>query len=190
LRGDNELLLRVAFHKSGQEKWKYVAQMLALSDGFRGQIVDVTPSDPYATEDPFTVEYRILQAKFVDWSKKTVRLPAILPLPGLPDRPAAGQIENKTPIELGTPLDIDLEATIHLPAGSVAQAPAGISVKRDYATFSARYSAEGSVLHAWRNLHFLASELPASRATDLNAFLNTIQSDQSQLFSVEPAGQK
>src|SRR5262249_12511924 len=47
LRGDNELLLRVAFHKTEREKWKDVAQMLALSDGFRGTITNVTASDPY-----------------------------------------------------------------------------------------------------------------------------------------------
>src|SRR6185369_15505868 len=68
IRGDNELLLRVAFHKAEKEKWKDVAQMLALSDGFRGQIVNVTASDPYATKEPFTVEYEISQPKFVDWS--------------------------------------------------------------------------------------------------------------------------
>jgi hypothetical protein len=190
LRGDNELLLRVAFHKTEKEKWKDVAQMLALSDGFRGQIVNVTASDPYATEEPFTVEYEIAQPKFVDWSKKTVRIPAILPLPGLPDAPTPAQIEAKKPIELGTPLAIDLEATIELPAGATAQAPIGTTVNRDYATFTSNYSVQGNTLRAARSLHFIASELPASRATDFDAFLHAVQSDQSQLFTVQPAPQK
>jgi hypothetical protein len=56
LRGDNELLLRVAFHKTAKEKWKDVAQLLAVSDGFRGQITNVTASDPYSTKEPFVVE--------------------------------------------------------------------------------------------------------------------------------------
>jgi hypothetical protein len=183
LRGDNELLLRVAFHKTEKEKWKDVAQMLALSDGFRGQIVNVAASDPYSTNEPFRVEYEISQPKFVDWSKKIVRIPPILPLPGLPDAPTAAQIEAKKPIEMGTPLSIDLEATIELPAGATAQAPIGTTVNRDYATFSSKYSAQGNILRASRSLHFLASELPASRATDFNAFLHAVQSDQTQLFS-------
>jgi hypothetical protein len=187
LRGDNELLLRVAFHKTSKEKWKDVAQMLALSDGFRGQITNVTASDPYATKEPFTVEYEISQPKFVDWSKKTVRVPAILPLPGLPDPPTAAQLESKKPIDLGTPLAIDLDATIELPAGATAQAPIGTSVNRDYATFSSKYSAQGNVLHASRSLHFISSELPAARAGDLNAFLHAVQSDQTQLFTITPA---
>ncbi len=47
-----------------------------------------TASDPYETHDPFTVEYEITQPKFVDWSNKAVRIPAFLPLLGLPDPPA------------------------------------------------------------------------------------------------------
>jgi len=190
LRGENELTLRVAFHKTEKEKWKEVAQMLALSDGFRGRIENVTASDPYATSEPFTVEYEISQPKFVDWSKKTVRIPAILPLPGLPDAPTAAQIEAKKSIELGTPLAIDLEATVGLPAGATAQAPIGTTVNRDYATFSSKYSVQGNVLHASRSLHFLSSQLSAARATDLNAFLHAVQSDQSQLFTVQSPTQK
>ena len=187
LRGDNELLLRVAFHQTPIEKWKDVAQMLALSDGFRGQIVNVTTSDPSATKEPFTVEYEISQLKFVDWSKKTVRIPAILPLPGLPDPVIAAQAQAKNPIRLGTPLVINLEATIELPAGATAQAPIGTAVNRDYATFSSKYSAPGNILQASRSYHFLSSELPASRANDLNAFLHAVQSDQTQLFTITPA---
>jgi hypothetical protein len=190
LRGDNELMLRVAFHQTSKEKWKDVAQMLALSDGFRGQIVNVVASDPYATKEPFSVEYEISQPKFVDWSKKTIRIPAILPLPGLPDPPTAAQTSSGKAIELGTPLAIDLNATIKLPAGATAQAPIGTAVTRDYATFSSKYSAQGNTLHATRSLHFISSELPASRAADLNAFLHAVQSDQTQLFSVQPAPQK
>jgi len=37
MRGENELLLRITFHQSPREKWKEVAQLLALSDGFRAK---------------------------------------------------------------------------------------------------------------------------------------------------------
>src|SRR3982074_3036281 len=76
MRGENELLLRITFHQSPREKWKEVAQLLALSDGFRGKVTSVTASDPYATKEPFSVEYEITQPKFVDWAKKSVRIPA------------------------------------------------------------------------------------------------------------------
>jgi hypothetical protein len=191
LRGDNELLLRVAFHQTPKEKWKDVAQLLAISDGFRGTITNVTASDPYATHEAFSVEYEISQPQFVDWSKKTVRIPALLPLPGLPEaEPAATGNSAKKSIDLGTPLDIDLEATLQLPIGSTAQAPTGTSVERDYATFSSKYSVEGNTLHATRKLHFILREIPAARAADWNAFLHAVQSDQTQLFTLQPPATK
>ena len=49
MRGENELLLRVAFHQAAREKWKDVAQLMSLSDGFRGKILSASASDPYDT---------------------------------------------------------------------------------------------------------------------------------------------
>jgi len=104
LRGDNELLLRVAFHQAPKEKWKDLAQLLSLSDGFRGKVTSVTASDPSATREPFTLDYEITVPKFVDWSKNPVHIPALLPQIGLPDPPAKPSPgADASPIELGTP---------------------------------------------------------------------------------------
>ena len=194
MRGENELLLRVAFHQTPKEKWNEVAQLLALSDGFRGQITNVTASDPYATKEPFTVEYQIAQPKFVDWSRKPIRIPALLPqvsMPDLPVKPAPGAAAS--PIELGTPLDVETSVTLHLPPGTTAQTPVGTSVERDYASFSSKYGAfdaEFSSVHvvtitAYRHVSFLLREIPGSRAADYNAFLHAVQSDQAQLFTLD-----
>jgi Domain of Unknown Function with PDB structure (DUF3857) len=185
MRGDNELLLRLAFHQSPKEKWKELAQLLSISDGFRGQITTVTASDPYATKEPFTVEYEITQPKFVDWSKKSVRIPALLPQLGLPDppaKPAAGGAPS--PIELGTPLEVETHATLHLPPGTTVSAPTGTSVQRDYATFTSQYSLNGQTITASRRIRFLSRELPAKRSADYNAFLRAVQNDQAQDFTL------
>jgi Domain of Unknown Function with PDB structure (DUF3857) len=193
LRGDNELLLRLAFHQTLKEKWKDVANLLAISDGFRGQITRVNASDPTATHDPFTVEYELSQPKFVDWTKNPVRIPALLPQIGVPDPPSRNATGPNAPkIELGTPLDVDTHVTLHLPAGTTVEAPAGTSVTRDYATFSSTYSAKLNTLTATRHVNFLARELPAERAADYNAFFRTLQNDQTQRFTLfaptTPAG--
>jgi hypothetical protein len=185
LRGDNELLLRVAFHQTAKEKWKDVAGLLAISDGFRGQVTSVNVSDPLATKDPFTVEYEITQAKFVDWSKKPVRIPALLPQIGLPDPPAkqaAGEAART--IELGTPLDVDTQMTLKLPAGTTAQTPAGTSVERDYAKFSSKYSTLANTVTASRRVNFLLREIPGERAMDYSAFVRAVQSDQAQVITL------
>lgn len=186
LRGDNELLLRIAFHQTPKEGWKEIAQLLAFSDGFRGKITKVEASDPYATKEPFTVDYEISQPKFADWSKKPVRIPALLPQIGLPDAPAktvAGA--GMPPIELGTPLEVEAHAVLHLPKGTTARAPIGVSVSRDYATFASQYSAGSETLRATRHVNFLLRELPAERTADYNSFRRAVQNDEAQEFTLE-----
>jgi Domain of Unknown Function with PDB structure (DUF3857)/Transglutaminase-like superfamily len=186
MRGENELLLRATFHKTPKEKWKEVGQILSLTDGFRGQVTGLTASDPFATKEPFTFEYQLDQPKFVDWSKKTVRLPVLLPQLGLPDPPAKPPSGSATvPIELGTPLEVDTQLTLRLPPGSAATAPVGTSVERDYATYSSQYSVNGSTITASRHVKFILRQVPADRAADYNAFLHAVQSDEAQDFTIE-----
>ena len=185
MRGENELLLRVAFHQSAREKWKDVAQLMSLSDGFRGKILSVSASDPYDTRHPFSVDYQITQPKFVDWSKQPVRIPAMLPLLGLPDPPGkSADGAPAGPIELGTPLSVDTKLTLRVPPNVSIEGPTGTSVERDYATFASHYAAEGNVIFASRHINFLLRELPATRTADYNAFLHAVQTDQSQLFTL------
>jgi len=186
LRGDNELLLRVAFHQSPKEKWKELAQLLSISDGFRGQVTSVSASDPYATKEPFTLDYEITQPKFVDWSKKPMRIPALLPqfgLPAPPAKPAAGAATS--PIELGTPLEVETRMTLHLPPGTTATPPTGTAVQRDYATFASQYSAKGLAVTASRHIQFLLRQVPADRAADYNAFLRAVLNDEAQDFTLD-----
>ena len=185
LRGENELLLRVAFHQTPKEKWKDVANLLAISDGFRGQVTTAEASDPAETADPFTVEYELTQLKFVDWSKKPARIPALLPQISLPDPPlvsAAGQ--SASAIELGTPLEVQTSMTLHLPTGTTVETPPGTSVARDYATFTSKYSSAQNTVVASRRIAFLHRALPADRAADYAAFLHAVQNDQSQKFTL------
>ena len=188
LRGENELLLRVAFHKSPKEKWKDIATLLAISDGFRGLVTDVDASEPTATEEPFTVEYQLTQLKFVDWSKKPVRIPALLPQIALPDQPPPAALGKTAPkIELGTPLNVQTSMTLELPAGTTVQTPAGTSVVRDYATYESKYSSTQNSVVATRRIDFLKREIDGDRALDYNAFLHAVQNDQAQRFALIPA---
>ena len=185
MRGDNELVLRMAFHQTPKERWNEVAGLLALSDGFRGHIESVKPSDPMETKDPFTVEYEITQPKFVDWSKKPVRIPALLPQIALPDAP--GNAAEK--IELGTPLDVETSLTLRLPAGTTLQTPPATSVSRDYATYASKYDGHLNTLTASRHVRFLLREIPGDRAADYNAFTRAVQLDQAQAIGLFPPEQ-
>jgi Domain of Unknown Function with PDB structure (DUF3857)/Transglutaminase-like superfamily len=186
LRGDNELLLRVAFHQTAREKWQDLAQLLSISDGFRGKVASVNASDPLATRQAFTIDYEIAMPKFVDWSKRPVRIPALLPQVGLPDMPARVDGSAATQaIDLGTPLDVETQATLELPLGTTAHAPTGTSVERDYATFSSKYGVQDVTVTASRRVHFLLREVPAARVADYKAFMHAVQNDEAQDFMLE-----
>ena len=132
------------------------------------------------------MEYEISQPKFVDWSKKPVRIPALLPQISLPDPPARAAAGGKAPnIELGTPLDVETRMTLRLPAGTTVQTPAGTAVGRDYATFASKYGMLQNTVTASRRVNFLLPEIPADRATDYNAFLHAVQIDEALVFTLD-----
>ena len=124
--------------------------------------------------------------KFVDWSKKPVHIPALLPQIGLPDSPAKpSPVAAASPIELGTPLEVETHMTLRLPPGTTIQTPAGTSVQRDYATFASQYSAKGTTITASRHINFLLRQVPADRAADYNAFLRAVRNDEAQDFTLD-----
>jgi len=191
VRGENELLLRVAFHQAPKDKWKDIATLLAISDGFRGQVSEVKASDPLATEDAFNVEYQLTQLKFVDWSKKPVRIPALLPQIALPDLPPEADGGKPATIELGNPLDVETAMTLRLPEGTAVETPAGTSVARDYATYASTYSSAKNTVTATRKIDFLRRAISADRAVDYQAFLRATQNDEAQRLVLIPrASQK
>ena len=184
MRGDNELLLRLAFHHARRAQWKKLAQIMAFSDGFRGQVSDVVVSDPLATHAPFTVEYAIAQPGLVNWTKLPVRLPIPLPVPDLPESSAKA---GAGAIDLGTPLDIVLRLRWRFPAGFVARVPAPISVRREYAEFASSYNSLGTLITASRRLRFLRREVAPGDAADYAAFVCAVQNDQGQELTLERA---
>ena len=110
----------------------------------------------------------------------------MLPQIGLPEPPRKLAEDGKASnIELGTPLNVETQLTLHLPPGTKVQAPAGTSVTRDYATYASKYSAEADTLTASRQITFLLREVSAERAMDYNAFLHAVQNDQTQYFVLD-----
>jgi len=184
LRGDGELILRSAFRRTPKTQWKQLAQIVAYSDGLRGEVTDVTTSDPTATQEPFHLEYKVAQANFLDWSSKKSKLALPLPAVGLPPADAEAEDEEE-PLELGTPLDVTTTLKLELPAKYAARAPIAVAVARDYAEYRSSYKLDGSVLTAERKVAFRMRELPAARTRDYLAFVRAVRNDEAQTVSVE-----
>jgi len=187
LRGDNELELRIAFRQTPQKQWKQLGQLLAASDGFRGEVTDVKTSDPAATREPFQVEYGIAQGNYLDWSKSKSQLALPLPSIGLPELPEADDTAeaDAEPLELGSPLDVFTRVQLDLPPNFGARAPVAVAVMRDYAEYRSSYSVQGHRVTGERTLRFRMRELPAARAHDFLAFARAVRADEGQLLAIE-----
>jgi tetratricopeptide (TPR) repeat protein/transglutaminase-like putative cysteine protease len=186
MRGDGELILRSAFRKTPKHQWKQLAQIVAYSDGLSGEVTEVTASDPESTQDPFRLEYQVSVANFLDWSSRKAQIKLPLPGVGLP-RADADAEENDEPIELGTPLNVQLMLKLELPAKYSLRAPVPVNVARDYAEYKSNYKLEDNTITAERNIAFRMRELPAARARDYLAFVRAVRTDESQQFTAETA---
>ncbi len=183
VRGDNELALRVAFRRTPQTQWKELGQTVATLDGLHGEVTSVKPSDPSDTTNPFELDLEFAQPNFLDWSSKKIKVPLPLVVIGVPAVPE----DNSDPIHIGSPLDVTVQLKLRFPANFVAQPPVGVSVPRDYAEFKSSYRYEDHVLTVARALNFKMRELPASRTGDYLAFARAVESDESQVLSVQNA---
>jgi Flp pilus assembly protein TadD len=181
LRGDNEYALRVAFRRTPETQWKELGQTIAALDGIKGEITNVKPSDPSDTEKPFELDLDFAQANYLDWSSKKSKVGVPLLAIGLPD----ANEDSADPIHLGSPLDVTMDLRMTLPDNFSARAPVAVSVERDYADFKSTYHFENHTLTAQRSLNFKMRELPATRVSDYLAFSRAVESDETQLLTVE-----
>jgi tetratricopeptide (TPR) repeat protein len=180
LRGDTELVLRLAFHKTPPAQWKELGQTILSLDGIRGDVTEVNPSDPLATHDPFQLEISFTQSGFLDWSSKRASTPLPLLAIGLPDSPK----DAAKPINLGSPLSVDVKLKLGLPPAYSAQPPVAAAIARDYAEFKSRYSFAGHTVSAERSLDFKMRRVPASRADDYRDFATAVAADQNRALVI------
>lgn len=180
MRGDAELVLRLAFHRTPQPQWNDLGQTILSLDGIRGEVTNVKPGDSTATHDPFELDIDFAQPNFLDWSRKRANTPLPLLAIGLPDPPE----DTAKPIELGSPLDVTVKLKLTLPSSYTALPPASVSIARDYAEFKSGYRfADGAVM-AERSLDFKTRTLPASRADDYRDFARAVTADENRSLVV------
>ena len=187
LSGDNELLMRLAFRRTPEADWKKLGESIASSDGLRGTVSGVSPSDPADTHHPFTLDYHVVQPNFMDWSGKRARLAPPLPPLALPETDG-GALRPGEPLALGSPAEVAIEMKLSIPQRYSARAPVAISAVRDYGAYRSTYSAEQSVLSASRTLSIRQREIPADHVSDFALFFRrAVRNDEGQTFSLETA---
>ena len=185
VRGDSEFVLRLAFHKTPEAQWTQLGQTILSLDGIKGEVSVVKPSDPLDTRDPFALDIAFTQSNFVDWSAKRAKTEMPLLAIGLANAPA----KSSQPIHLGSPLNVNVSLKLGLPAALAAQPPVGTSLTRDYAEYRSSYRYAEHTITAQRSLDFKIRQVPASRASDYDAFTRAVTKDETQPLALENTNQ-
>jgi tetratricopeptide (TPR) repeat protein/transglutaminase-like putative cysteine protease len=181
VRGDQELFLRLAFRRTAQRSWNQIGNAILQQDGLNGQTTAIDMSDPSNTQNPFDLTIHFYENDFLPWTNKepAVKLPLLsIGLPPVSE-------DNAAPIELGSPLTVNVHLKLTLPSNFKARAPVGVTVLRDYADFKSTYSLDGQTLTATRTLNFRGRELPAERTSDYLAFDHAVLSDENQSLHLQ-----
>ncbi len=180
MRGDTELVLRLAFHRTPEAQWNDLGQTILSLDGIHGEVTGVKPGDPKSTHGPFELDINFTQSNFLDWSSKRANTPLPLLAIGLPDPPEYAA----KPIELGSPLEVAVKLKLGFPPIYTAQPPVSVSIARDYAEFKSSYHFAGGTITAERSLDFKMRTVPAARVDDYREFARAVAADQNRALVV------
>ena len=184
LLGDTELALRLTFQNTPESQWDQLGQTLLAFDGIHGQVSSVKTVNLSDFEKPFQFDVNFTEAAFFDWSAKSTTTAMPLLAIGLPTPPQ----ERGQPVDLGSPLTVDVKLQLQLPENFAARPPTGTSIARDFAEFHSSYRFAGHIFSAERSMSFKIHDIPAADLNDYLAFARAVTLDQNQPLAIEYTG--
>src|SRR5260370_8943437 len=181
LRGDSELVFRLTYRSTPQNRWQELTQNIIARMGFGGTVSDVSVSQPEDTAQPFSVSCSYHRTDFSDWKNHRITLPSP---PALIASLTEEQKLSKDPLPLGELSEVTHEATIKLPPDFSAVVPPNVSRKTEFAEYTANYSFKESILHGIINLNTLLREVPAEKRHKFTSLSTTISDTESRYILI------
>jgi tetratricopeptide (TPR) repeat protein len=181
IRGDAEIVYRLAFRRAGQSQWKGVAQQISSGLGFGGTVSDVTAASPEATDAPFHVEYTYNRKEYGDWGNRSIVPP--LPLLFLPAVPDDADKKLK-PLQLVPPEEWLYQGTMRLPPHSTPHTAVPVDLHEEFADYHSSYSVSNGVMHFERRLTTKTHEIAPSQIEAYSKFLKAILNDENTFISL------
>jgi tetratricopeptide (TPR) repeat protein len=170
MRGDDEVLMRLASRQIARAQWDQLSQNYQDASGFSGTTSATVLDPPDDTSGPWHLRYDFAKSPYGDWG--TYRIGSLLPNVNLPS------IDEKKPpkkeIELGTPHSQLANSAIHLPQGYSAELPDAVHLKTAFATFDKTYQLKDGSLVAEYKLVTLTAKIPASDWKDYKKFVDDV----------------
>jgi|HubBroStandDraft_2_1064218.scaffolds.fasta_scaffold05189_2 tetratricopeptide (TPR) repeat protein len=184
LRGDREVLMRLAFRAVAVSQWKDLVQQMSFGSGFGGDVSEVSAGAPEKTDEAFHFSYNYKRKDYSDWSNRRITQP--LPMIFLPE-PEQGKSNSPSAIWLGAPGEIQFRAKLELPKGYTPVLPATVQIKREFADYDASYLMKNGVVSAVRHLVIKVREVSPKDCEDYKKFREDVDADYSR-FTVLSTG--
>lgn len=180
MRGDAELLFRLALRQIGESQWNTAVQGISSRFGFAGTTSDAYVSKLDDTQRPLEITYSYTRTEDGEWDKQISPFLPPVDLDAVPDESE----KNPKPVKVGSPMVEDLLASIKLPDKADPMLPAAISSHNSFADYDASYTLSGGVLHVERKLTTKAREVPIDQFDAYRKFVKAVTNDESQLIPV------
>ncbi len=170
LRGDDEVLMRLAARQATAAQWDQMSQAYSNGSGLSGttSLTSLDPADDLS--GPWRLRYDYTQTAFSEWG--SYRIGALLPNLQLPTVDEKNPPKN--PIELSGPHIQLAGSTITLPAGYSADLPDAIHLKTPFASYDRTYAVNNGKLVTQIRLETLIAKLPASEWKSYKKFVDDI----------------
>jgi tetratricopeptide (TPR) repeat protein len=186
LRGDEELLLRSAFHQVSPGQYDQLVHVLSQSMGYSGTTSHAEVSRPEDTTEPLKISYEYEREKAGDWDNHRIIpqiAPVSLPRPDESDPPVHA-------ISLGVPRTEISTAAMKLPEHWIAELPEPVHAKSPWATYDETYRFENGTVYTGRKIEVLQETVPVADSRTYKKFADEADLGNEkyiQLTGVGPA---
>ena len=181
LRGDDELVLRSAFHQLPPARWLELVQQIVRANGFAGTVSNLDAESPELLTKPFHYSFDYTRPDYSDWQNRRV-VPPLLPLLLLTPDAAAGHAE---PFFLGAPGEFRYRARLNLPKNYSADIPVGENLHTDFADFESSYLLNDNELTASRRLTIKQQKIPFAAWDAYRKFAEDLAEDHNQFIQLK-----
>jgi hypothetical protein len=187
--GDVEMLLRLAFRRTPQSRWKELVQAIVRSQGYGGETSNPQVSDVEQIGHPLVISFDYTRDKYYQWDDSRTTHWIAPPLPFMGGELPPGTIEKKPADSptLGSPGRSIYHANLRLPPGWTVTLPKDVDVNEDWLEYRAIYSLKDGVFIAERSLTVRKQELPLDQWERYLAFRRAMFEDWDREASIHPA---
>jgi hypothetical protein len=183
MRGDNEILVRTAFHQAAAGQYDELAQKISFGIGYGGTTSHAEISRPEDTTDPFRLSYDYMREKAGDWEHYRI-VAQLMPT----NMPRVSDQEPPThSIELGPPRTEISTSAMKLPRGWFATLPAPKHLQSTWATLDESYRFDGGMVYARRELVVLAKKVPQAEWRAYKKFADQANFGEESYIQLTPA---